>query len=88
VRLKPGAASPVISIDTQHALAHHHAIDRNWERRLAETPGLFDGPVYLASGCVLADGACEASLFEVRYSRFLAFRDAGGSPGSGVPQGK
>lgn len=53
------------------------AIDRNWERRLAETPGLFDGPVYLASGCVLADGACEASLFEVRYSRFLAFRDAG-----------
>ncbi|APX86833.1 NUDIX hydrolase [Methylorubrum extorquens] len=53
------------------------AIDRNWERRLAETPGLFDGPVYLASGCILADGACEASLFEVRYSRFLAFRDAG-----------
>ena len=53
------------------------AIDRNWERRKAETPGLFDGPVYLANGCSIADGACEAHLFEVRYSRFIAFRDAG-----------
>ena len=53
------------------------AIDRNWERRKAKTPGLFDGPVYLASGCAVTDGACEASLFEVPYSRFIAFRDAG-----------
>ncbi|MCJ2030041.1 NUDIX hydrolase [Methylobacterium sp. J-043] len=53
------------------------AIDCNWERRRVDTPGLFDGPVYLASGCAIADGSCEASLFEVRYSRFLAFRDAG-----------
>ncbi|MEH3118978.1 MAG: NUDIX hydrolase [Methylorubrum populi] len=53
------------------------AIDRNWERRRAKTPGLFDGPVFLASGCTIADGACEAALFEARYSRFIAFRDAG-----------
>ena len=32
---------------------------------------------YLASGCAIAEDACEASLFEVRYSRFIAFRDAG-----------
>ena len=53
------------------------AIDRNWQRRKAKTPGLFDGPVYLASACAVTDGACEASLFEVPYSRFIAFRDAG-----------
>jgi 8-oxo-dGTP pyrophosphatase MutT (NUDIX family) len=53
------------------------AIDRNWERRRQKTPGLFDGPVYLASGCSIADGACEAAFFEARYSRFIAFRDAG-----------
>lgn len=53
------------------------SIDRNWQRRLETTPGLFDGPVYLASGCTIADGACEAAFFEARYSRFIAFRDAG-----------
>ena len=53
------------------------AIDRNWQQRKAKTPSLFDGPVYLASNCSVADGACETSLFEVPYSRFIAFRDAG-----------
>ncbi|GJE76110.1 NUDIX hydrolase [Methylorubrum suomiense] len=53
------------------------SIERNWQRRLEATPELFDGPVYLASGCAIEDGACEAAFFEVRYSRFIAFRDAG-----------
>ncbi|MBB2959960.1 NUDIX hydrolase [Methylobacterium sp. R2-1] len=66
-----------IDHDWAWARDNAEAIDRNWERRKAKTPGLFDGPVYLASGCTIADGACEASLFEVRYSRFIAFRDAG-----------
>ena len=66
-----------IDHDWAWAQDNAEAIDRNWERRKAKTPGLFDGPVYLASGCTIADGACEASLFEVRYSRFIAFRDAG-----------
>ncbi|GJE81807.1 MULTISPECIES: NUDIX hydrolase [Methylorubrum] len=63
--------------DWAWACDNAEAIDRNWERRKAKTPGLFDGPVYLASGCAIAEDACEASLFEVRYSRFIAFRDAG-----------
>jgi 8-oxo-dGTP pyrophosphatase MutT (NUDIX family) len=53
------------------------SIERNWQRRLEATPELFDGPVYLASGCAIENGACEAAFFEVRYSRFIAFRDAG-----------
>jgi 8-oxo-dGTP pyrophosphatase MutT (NUDIX family) len=58
-------------------------IARNWARRLKEKPGLFDGPVLLACGCTIRDGACEAQLFETRYSRFIAFRDAG-SPDESV----
>ena len=68
-RLKP--------YDWAWARDNEAAIERNWQRRLETTPGLFDGPVYLASGCAIADGACEATFFEVRYSRFIAFRDAG-----------
>ncbi|WP_232630834.1 NUDIX hydrolase [Methylobacterium sp. Leaf118] len=73
----------LVSHDWAWARDHAEAIERHWQRRRARTPGLFDGPVYLASGCRVADAACEAELFEVRYSRFLAFRDAGG-PDAGV----
>lgn len=53
------------------------AVARNWRRRLERTPGLFDGTVFLASGCAIADGACTVDLFPTPYSRFIAFRDAG-----------
>ncbi|MER2265594.1 NUDIX hydrolase [Methylobacterium oxalidis] len=52
-------------------------VAENWRRRLAERPGLFDGPVLLACGVRIADGHCEAEFFETRYARFIAFRDAG-----------
>ncbi|MGX5775764.1 NUDIX hydrolase [Methylorubrum zatmanii] len=66
-----------VDYDWAWARDNAEAIERNWERRRAKTPGLFDGPVFLASGCTIADGACETALFEARYSRFIAFRDAG-----------
>lgn len=66
-----------VAYDWAWARDNAEAIERNWERRLAETPGLFDGTVFLASACAVAEGACEAALFEARYSRFIAFRDAG-----------
>ncbi|WP_244965577.1 NUDIX hydrolase [Methylobacterium soli] len=59
------------------AEANAEVIAENWARRLAERPGLFDGPVLLACGLALDDGACEARFFETTYSRFIAFRDAG-----------
>ena len=52
-------------------------IARNWERRLAASPELFDGPVLLARGCEIRDGACTVQFFETRFSCFLALRDAG-----------
>ncbi len=52
-------------------------IAANWERRRAATPGLFDGIVLLACGCTISGGHCQVDFFEVRYSRFIAFRDAG-----------
>ncbi|PXW67066.1 NUDIX hydrolase [Methylobacterium sp. B4] len=66
-----------VAYDWAWARDNAAAIDRNWERRLAKTPGLFDGTVFLASGCTIADSTCEAALFEAPYSRFIAFRDAG-----------
>ncbi|MDR7038794.1 MULTISPECIES: NUDIX hydrolase [Methylobacterium] len=56
-------------------------IAENWRRRLGERPGLFDGPVLLACGVSVSDGQCEAQFFETRYSRFIAFRDAGSPDG-------
>lgn len=70
-------AARLVDHDWAWARDNAEAIDRNWQRRREKTPGLFDGPVYLASGCRVADGLCETDLFEVRYSRFIAFRDAG-----------
>lgn len=70
-------AARLVAYDWAWARDNAEAIDRNWQRRREKTPSLFDGPVYLASGCTIADGACETAFFEARYSRFIAFRDAG-----------
>lgn len=59
------------------AEANAAMIAANWERRRAATPGLFDGIVLLACGCTISGGHCQVDFFEVRYSRFIAFRDAG-----------
>ena len=52
-------------------------IARHWERRRAAQPALFDGPVFLACACEIADGGCRVDLFETRYSAFIAHRDLG-----------
>jgi 8-oxo-dGTP pyrophosphatase MutT (NUDIX family) len=49
----------------------------NWQRRRAERPGLFDGPVLLACGCELVGSACTVRFFETTYAPFIAYRDAG-----------
>ncbi|NEU13324.1 NUDIX hydrolase [Methylobacterium sp. BTF04] len=52
-------------------------VSENWARRIAERPALFDGRVLLACACRIADDAGTVDLFEVAFSQFLAFRDAG-----------
>lgn len=52
-------------------------VAENWSRRHAERPAMFDGRVLLACGCRVAEETCEVTLFEVAFSQFLAFRDAG-----------
>lgn len=63
--------------DWAWARDHAEAIDLNWQRRLGETPAMFDGPVLLSQGCSIEEGACAATFFETRFSRFLALREAG-----------
>ncbi|MEA1831406.1 NUDIX hydrolase [Methylobacterium durans] len=67
----------LVPFDWAWAEDHAEMIAENWQRRLAERAGLFDGPVLLACGLSVVDGHCEVQLFETRYSRFIAFRDAG-----------
>ncbi|MCE4223644.1 NUDIX hydrolase [Methylobacterium sp. C25] len=61
--------------DWAWARENAEAIDDNWQRRVAERPGMFDGPVLLSQGCTIANRACEVRFFETRYSRFIASRD-------------
>lgn len=67
----------LVSHDWAWARDHADATARNWERRCADTPDLFDGPVLLARGCAIEGDAAQVSFFETRFSRFIAFRDAG-----------
>ncbi|GEP01425.1 NUDIX hydrolase [Methylobacterium haplocladii] len=73
----------LVAHDWAWARDNAHAIDRNWQRRLAERPAMFDGPVLLSQGCTIRGDACEVAFFETRFSRFIAFRDAG-SPDANV----
>lgn len=59
------------------------AIAANWQRRHAERPAMFDGRVLLTCGWRIDGTACAVDLFEVAFSQFLGFRDAG-SPDPGV----
>ncbi|GLS42386.1 NUDIX hydrolase [Methylobacterium brachythecii] len=61
--------------DWAWARENAEAIERNWQRRIAERPSMFDGPVLMSQGCAIADGTCEIAFFETRYSRFIASRD-------------
>ena len=72
-------------VEHDWAWARHNReqVAANWERRLAERRGLFDGLVLLSCRCAIRDGFCDAAFFETRYSNFIAFRDAG-SPDEAV----
>ncbi|WP_375453963.1 NUDIX hydrolase [uncultured Methylobacterium sp.] len=69
----------LVAYDWAWARDNAGRIDENWRRRRAAQPALFDGPVLLACDCAITGDTCILSLFETRYSRFLAYRD-GGSP--------
>ena len=71
----------LVAYDWAWARDHAERIAENWERRRAARPALFDGPVLLACGCVIADGLCRVDFFETRYSRFIAYRDGGAPDG-------
>lgn len=83
--MSDGFAATRIARPTARLVAHDWAwareaagdIARNWTRRHAERPSMFDGRVLLACGCRIDGTACAVDLFEVAFSQFLGFRDAG-----------
>jgi 8-oxo-dGTP pyrophosphatase MutT (NUDIX family) len=67
----------LVAYDWAWARDNADAIARNWERRRAQAPTMFDGRVLLACACRVEADACTIDLFEAAYSSFIAFRDAG-----------
>jgi hypothetical protein len=51
------------------------AIARDWERRRAFLPQLFDGPVYLLREQAIEDAALTGTLFRTDFRCFLYWRD-------------
>lgn len=72
-----GLSARLVSHDWAWANDNAVAIAAHWERRLAESPRMFDGRVLLSCGCSIRDGFCEMLYFETRFSNFLSFRESG-----------
>ncbi|MBY0259918.1 NUDIX hydrolase [Methylobacterium sp.] len=67
----------LVTHDWTWAEANADAIATHWDRRRAAAPEMFDGCVLLACACRIEGDVCRIDLFETRFSRFIAFRDAG-----------
>lgn len=69
-----------------YAEASAVAIDRHWARRRSETPGFFDGTVYVVGAHRIDGGRLSGTLLPVAFRSFLYWRDQG-FPESGVRDG-
>lgn len=67
----------LVPYDWAWARANAATIAAHWDHRRAAQPALYDGPVFLACGCEIANGAATVELFETSYSAFIAHRDLG-----------
>lgn len=76
-----GIEARLVPYEWPWARDHAGAIADHWDRRRAERPALFDGPVLLACASAVTGGLCRLDLFETRYSRFIAYRDGGAFDG-------
>jgi 8-oxo-dGTP pyrophosphatase MutT (NUDIX family) len=52
-------------------------IDANWQRRLAQTPKMFNGRVLLLRDVEITQGLCRNAYFEADYADFIAWIDMG-----------
>lgn len=74
------------SYDWAYARENEAGIAAHWARISAGKPAMFDGRVLLQHRAAIRNGVFEASYFEVAYSAFMAWRDAG-FPGPVVRNG-
>jgi 8-oxo-dGTP pyrophosphatase MutT (NUDIX family) len=72
-----GIEARLVPYDWPWARDNAEAIAAHWARRVADRPAMFDGIVLQSCARAVADGVCRLDLFEVPYSRFLAYRDGG-----------
>lgn len=62
---------------------HRDAIDAHWARRARETPGFFNGTVFVMTNySVTADGCLAAQFIRTDFKSFLYWRETGWRDGS------
>ena len=57
--------------------ANRAAIDAHWAKRSAETPGFFNGVVYMMVGCEFRNKEFRAQFRPVEFKSFLYWRETG-----------
>jgi 8-oxo-dGTP pyrophosphatase MutT (NUDIX family) len=74
----------VASVEARHqpmdwpwAEQNRALIDANWQRRLAQTPKMFNGRVLLLRDVEITQGLCRNTYFEADYADFIAWLDMG-----------
>lgn len=75
-----------LPFDWAWARDNRDAIARNWQRRIADKPRLFNGRVLLLRESVFEGDVCRSTYFETDYADFLAWID-GGYPDRRVANG-
>lgn len=56
---------------------HAAAIERHWQSRVKESPGFFNGAIYLLSAFAFEEGRFVGRLFPAEFKTFLFWRESG-----------
>lgn len=86
LRRAPHVAARLERFRWPWAEANRALIDRDWDRRRAGRPGMFNGRVLMASGLAREDDRFRASFFETDYAAMMAWLGHG-APGEPVWNG-
>jgi 8-oxo-dGTP pyrophosphatase MutT (NUDIX family) len=75
VRYVDACSLKVTSHDWTFARTHAAEIDAHWQQRISASPGLFNGRIYMMSGCEVQDCTLAGQLLQVEFKAFLYWKE-------------